>query len=178
MYAVIKTGGRQAKVREGDVLDVQRLRSDGEVTFEAILVVGDDGSILSGRDDLAKASVKAQVIGENRGKKVDVFHYRNKSGYRKSAGHRQTYTRIEITEISAPGLKAPAKKKPAAKKPATKPTAEKEAAAKPAPKKAPAKAPAKKAPAKPAAEKAAAKPAAEAEPKPKPKKKPLEAEDK
>ncbi|MEE9472730.1 MAG: 50S ribosomal protein L21, partial [Acidimicrobiia bacterium] len=92
MYAVIKTGGRQAKVREGDVLDVQRLRSDGEVTFEAILVVGDDGSILSGRDDLAKASVKAQVIGENRGKKVDVFHYRNKSGYRKSAGHRQTYT--------------------------------------------------------------------------------------
>lgn len=169
MYAVIKTGGRQAKVREGDVLDVQRLRSDGEVTFEAILVVGDDGSILSGRDDLAKASVKAQVIGENRGKKVDVFHYRNKSGYRKSAGHRQTYTRVEITEISAPGLKAPVKKKPAAKKPATKPTAEKEAAAKPAPKKAPAKAPAKK---------AAAKPAAEAEPKPKPKKKPPEAEDK
>ncbi len=173
MYAVIKTGGRQAKVREGDVLDVQRLRSDGEVTFEAILVVGDDGSILSGRDDLAKASVKAQVIGENRGKKVDVFHYRNKSGYRKSAGHRQTYTRVEITEISAPGLKAPAKKKPAAKKPATKPTAEKEAAAKPAPKKAPAKAPAKA-----AVKKAAAKPAAEAEPKPKPKKKPPEAEDK
>jgi large subunit ribosomal protein L21 len=173
MYAVIKTGGRQAKVREGDVLDVQRLRSDGEVTFEAILVVGDDGSILSGRDDLAKASVKAQVIGENRGKKVDVFHYRNKSGYRKSAGHRQTYTRVEITEISAPGLKAPAKKKPAAKKPATKPTAEKEVAAKPVPKKAPAKAPAK-----PAAKKAAAKPAAEAEPKPKPKKKPPEAEDK
>ncbi|MEE8492259.1 MAG: 50S ribosomal protein L21 [Acidimicrobiia bacterium] len=173
MYAVIKTGGRQAKVREGDVLDVQRLRSDGEVTFEAILVVGDDGSILSGRDDLAKASVKAQVIGENRGKKVDVFHYRNKSGYRKSAGHRQTYTRVEITEISAPGLKAPAKKKPAAKKPATKPTAEKEAAAKPAPKKAPAKAPAKK-----AAAKAPAKPAAEAESKPKPKKKPPEAEDK
>ena len=174
MYAVIKTGGRQAKVREGDVLDVQRLRSDGEVTFEAILVVGDDGSILSGRDDLAKASVKAQVIGENRGKKVDVFHYRNKSGYRKSAGHRQTYTRVEITEISAPGLKAPAKKKPA-----TKPTAEKEAAAKPAPKKAPAKAPAKKAAAKKAvAKKAAAKPAAEAEPKPKPKKKPPEAEDK
>lgn len=173
MYAVIKTGGRQAKVREGDVLDVQRLRSDGEVTFEAILVVGDDGSILSGRDDLAEASVKAQVIGENRGKKVDVFHYRNKSGYRKSAGHRQTYTRVEITEISAPGLKAPAKKKdaekPAAKKPATRPTAEKEAAAKPAPKKAPAKAPAKK---------AAAKPAAAAEPKPKPKKKPPEAEDK
>ena len=172
MYAVIKTGGRQAKVREGDVLDVQRLRSEGEVSFEPVLVVGDDGSVVSGRDDLAKASVKAQVIGENRGKKVDVFHYRNKSGYRKSAGHRQTYTRVEITEISAPGLKkAGAKTKKAADEPAADEAAEKPAADKAA---------------KPAAEKAAdkkagAKPeAAEAVPKPKPKpeKKAPEAEDK
>ena len=172
MYAVIKTGGRQAKVREGDVLDVQRLRSEGEVSFEPVLVVGDDGSVVSGRDDLAKASVKAQVIGENRGKKVDVFHYRNKSGYRKSAGHRQTYTRVEITEISAPGLKkAAAKTEEAADEPAADEAAEKPAADKAA----------KPAAQKAADEKAGAKPeAAEAppKPKPKPKKKAPEAEDK
>lgn len=116
MYAVIKTGGRQAKVREGDVLDVERLRAEGEVEFDAVLVVGDDGSVISDRDQLAKSAVKARVLGESRGKKVDVFHYRNKSGYRKSAGHRQTYTTVEITEISAPGAKkATAKKAPAKK---------------------------------------------------------------
>ena len=173
MYAVIKTGGRQAKVREGDVLDVQRLRSEGEVSFEPVLVVGDDGSVVSGRDDLAKASVKAQVIGENRGKKVDVFHYRNKSGYRKSAGHRQTYTRVEITEISAPGLKkAGAKTKKAADEPAADEAAEKPAADKAKP--AAEKAADKKAGAKPEAAEAAPKP----KPKPKPEKKAPEAEDK
>ena len=177
MYAVIKTGGRQAKVREGDVLDVQRLRSDGEVTFEPILVVGDDGSVVSGRADLAKSWVKAQVIGENRGKKVDVFHYRNKSGYRKSAGHRQTYTRVEITEISAPGLKASAEK-PAEKKAAAEPGAEKETAAQPTATKPAAKQPdAKKAALEETAE-APAEPKPEAKPKPVSKKKAPEAEDK
>jgi large subunit ribosomal protein L21 len=149
MYAVIKTGGRQAKVQEGDVLQVERMRAAGDVTFESVLIGDDDGTVITDRDALAKMPVKGKVLGEIRGKKVDVFHYRNKSGYRKSAGHRQTYTTIEITEIpGAPKKKAAAKKadKPAAEetaaekadKPATekKPAAKKAAEKKPAAKKA------------------------------------------
>lgn len=119
MYAVIKTGGRQAKVQEGDVLQVERLRTSGEVTFQPVLIAADDGTVITDREALADLSVKGRVLGEVRGKKVDVFHYRNKSGYRKSAGHRQTYTSVEITEIPGAGKK-PAAKKPAAEKPAAK----------------------------------------------------------
>ncbi|MBT8192925.1 MAG: 50S ribosomal protein L21 [Acidimicrobiia bacterium] len=148
MYAVIKTGGRQAKVQEGDVLQVERMRAAGDVTFESILISGDDGTVITDRDALAKMPVKGKVLGEIRGKKVDVFHYRNKSGYRKSAGHRQTYTTVEITEIpGAPKKKAAAKKadkpkaekKPAAKKPAAKKADEPKAEKKPAAKKSTAK---------------------------------------
>ncbi|MBT8203201.1 MAG: 50S ribosomal protein L21 [Acidimicrobiia bacterium] len=110
MYAVIKTGGRQAKVQEGDVLQVERLRATGEVEFEPVLIASDDGKVITDRDRLAKMMVKGKVIGEVRGKKVDVFHYRNKSGYRKSAGHRQTYTNVEITKIPKSARKASAKK--------------------------------------------------------------------
>ena len=117
MYAVIKTGGRQAKVEEGDVLQVERLRASGEVEFEPVLIAGDDGKIITDRDRLAKMMVKGKVLGEVRGKKVDVFHYRNKSGYRKSAGHRQTYTSVEITKIPKSARKA-ASKKAAEKAPA------------------------------------------------------------
>ena len=166
MYAVIKTGGRQAKVEEGDVLQVERLRGeDADVTFEPVLIGSEDGSVVTDRAELAKRLIKGKVLGETRGKKVDVFHYRNKSGYRKSAGHRQTYTEVEITEI--PGAKKATKKaaddkpaaakKPAAKKAAAeKKSAAKKAAAekKPAAKKAAAEK--KKAPAKPAAKKKAA----------------------
>ena len=110
MYAVIKTGGRQAKVQEGDVLQVERLRATKEVEFEPVLIAGDDGKIITDRDRLAKMMVKAKVLGEVRGKKVDVFHYRNKSGYRKSAGHRQTYTTVEITKIPKTARRASSKK--------------------------------------------------------------------
>jgi large subunit ribosomal protein L21 len=127
MYAVIKTGGRQAKVQEGDLLQVERLRATDEVEFEPVLIADDDGKVITDRDRLAKMAVKAKVVGEVRGKKVDVFHYRNKSGYRKSAGHRQTYTTVEITKIPKTARKAAAKKsddKPAAEK-AEKTTAKK-----------------------------------------------------
>ena len=98
--------------------------------FESVLIADDDGTVITDRDALAKMPVKGKVLGEIRGKKVDVFHYRNKSGYRKSAGHRQTYTTIEITEIPGAPKKKAAAKKPAAKKAAAaekKPTAEKPA---------------------------------------------------
>lgn len=124
MYAVIKAGGKQAKVQEGDVLQVERLRATDEVEFEPVLIAGDDGKLITDRDRLAKMMVKAKVIGEVRGKKVDVFHYRNKSGYRKSAGHRQTYTTVEITKIpKAASRKAATKKKAAESKAADDATA-------------------------------------------------------
>ena len=114
MYAIIRAGGKQAKVKSGDVIDIERVKTDDDkLTFEPLLVVDDDGNSFSDRSALAKASVTAKVLGESAGDKIDIFKYKNKSGYRRSQGHRQKYTRIEITGIKLP---AGAKKKTAAKK--------------------------------------------------------------
>jgi large subunit ribosomal protein L21 len=114
MYAIIRTGGKQAKVQSGDVIEIERIKADDDkLTFEPLLVVDDDGNAVSDRSALAKASVTAKVLGESAGPKVDIFKYKNKSGYRRRQGHRQKYTRIEITGIKLP---AAAKKKTAAKK--------------------------------------------------------------
>jgi len=125
MYAIIRAGGKQAKVHSGDVIEIERIKSgDEKLTFAPLLVVDDDGNTLSDRAVLAKASVTAKVLGEVAGEKIDIFKYKNKSGYRRRQGHRQKYTRIEITGIKLP---AAAKKKPAA---ATKATETKKPAAK------------------------------------------------
>jgi len=114
MYAIIRTGGKQAKVESGDVIDIERVKTDDEkLTFEPLLVVDDDGNAVSDRKALAKASVTAKVLGVSSGPKIDIFKYKNKSGYRRRQGHRQKYTRIEITGIKLP---AASKKKTAAKK--------------------------------------------------------------
>ena len=111
MYAIIRAGGKQAKVREGDVIDVERIRTAGdEVTFTPLLVVKEDGSVISERDDLGEISVVATVLGEHRGEKVEVFKYKNKTGYRRRQGHRQTYTTLQVTSIDVPGAKKAAKK--------------------------------------------------------------------
>jgi large subunit ribosomal protein L21 len=143
MYAIIRAGGKQSKVQSGDVLDIERVKGDEtELTFEPLLVVDDDGQAVSDQKALAKASVQAKILGESHGPKIDIFKYKNKTGYRRRQGHRQKYTRIEITDINLPGAKkaAPAKKaattkstedKPATKTPAAKkPAASKAAAAK------------------------------------------------
>jgi large subunit ribosomal protein L21 len=100
MYAIIRAGGKQSKVSEGDVLDVERLKETGEVTFTPLLIVKDDGTVVSDAKKLGKAKVTAEVMGEHRGDKVEVFKYKNKTGYRRSAGHRQTYTTIKIKKIT------------------------------------------------------------------------------
>ena len=113
MYAIIRAGGKQAKVQSGDVLDIERIKSaDDTITFAPLLVVDDDGNTLTDKSGLAKASVTAKVLGESSGEKIDIFKYKNKSGYRRRQGHRQKYTRIEITGIKMPGgsKKASAKK--------------------------------------------------------------------
>jgi large subunit ribosomal protein L21 len=103
MYAIIRAGGKQAKVSEGDVIDIERLKVTDEITFTPLLVVGDDGVVISDRDALSKSKVVAEVLGEHRGDKIEVFKYKNKTGYRRSQGHRQTYTTIRVTSIEAPG---------------------------------------------------------------------------
>jgi len=106
MYAIIRVGGKQAKVREGDVLDVERIKQTGPVTFRPLLVVGEDGTVVAERERLAEAAVTADVVGETRGPKIDIFKYKAKTGYRRRSGHRQTYTRIRITGISLPDAAA------------------------------------------------------------------------
>jgi large subunit ribosomal protein L21 len=98
MYAVIKTGGKQYRVEEGQRLDVERLGDADEVTLTPVLVVDGD-SVLATPAQLSGASVTARVVGAARGPKITGFTYKNKSNERKRWGHRQHYATIEITGI-------------------------------------------------------------------------------
>jgi large subunit ribosomal protein L21 len=99
MYAVIKTGGKQHKVKAGDVIEVEKLVNDGEpLTFQPILVVDDDGKTHVGQQ-AAGATVTATPLGEQKGDKIKVVKYRPKTGYSKKTGHRQMYTLLEIGGI-------------------------------------------------------------------------------
>jgi large subunit ribosomal protein L21 len=114
MYAVIKTGGKQHKVKAGDVIEVEKIVHDGEtLTFQPILVVDDDGKAHVGQE-AAKATVTATPVGEQKGDKVKVFKYRPKTGYSKKTGHRQMYTLLEIGEVKLGAAKRTAAKKAAA----------------------------------------------------------------
>jgi large subunit ribosomal protein L21 len=126
MYAVIKTGGKQHKVKAGDVIEVEYIHGVEEaVTFKPLLVVDDDGKTHVGKD-LDKAVVTAKAAGEQKGDKVKIFKYKNKTGYSRRAGHRQLMTLLEISDVS---LGATAAKKPAAKGAAEPAAAEAEAPA-------------------------------------------------
>jgi len=103
MYAVIKTGGKQYRVEEGQRLDVERVvgsEPDTQVSFAPVLVV-DGANVLATPSQLSGASVTARVVGEVKGPKITGFTYKPKSNQRKRWGHRQKYSVIEITGISA-----------------------------------------------------------------------------
>ncbi len=104
MYAVIKTGGKQERVEEGQTLSVERLgAAEGEeVNFQPVLLVAGD-SVLSTEAQLVGATVSARVIGEAKGPKIKGFTYKPKTRSRKAWGHRQKYTTIEITGIRISG---------------------------------------------------------------------------
>ncbi|MGH2722445.1 MAG: 50S ribosomal protein L21 [Actinomycetota bacterium] len=108
MYAVIKTGGKQYRVAEGDVIEVEYLKNaEGTATFTPILVVDDAGHTTIGAKDLKPYTVTAKVLGEAKGDKVTSFKYRNKTGYASKSGHRQVHSVIEIVSIGTAGA-APA----------------------------------------------------------------------
>ncbi len=101
MYAVIKSGGKQYRVAQGERLDVELLGQDeGQVSLTPVLLI-DGQTVISAPDDLAAASVTANVVGLAKGPKISGFRYKNKSNQRKRWGHRQAYATIEITGISA-----------------------------------------------------------------------------
>lgn len=99
MYAVIRTGGKQHRVEEGQTLDIELIGDDENVTLKPVLLVDGD-NVLAKPSELAKATVTAKVLGESKGPKINGFTYKNKSNNRKRWGHRQRYTTIEITGIS------------------------------------------------------------------------------
>lgn len=99
MYAVVETGGKQYRVRQGQRVEVERVGEPGsEVSLRPVLLVDDD-TVLATPADLASASVSAVVIDEHRGPKIRGFTYKSKSNQRRRWGHRQTLATIEITDI-------------------------------------------------------------------------------
>lgn len=130
MYAIIRAGGKQAKVRSGDVIEVERVKNAADtIEFRPLLVVDDEGATHSDASTLEGAKVLAKVLGEVKGDKVDIFKYKNKTGYRRRMGHRQTYTQLEITDISLKSATKAQSKKSQSKKPQSSGTGKDEAPA-------------------------------------------------
>ena len=103
MYAVIVTGGKQYKVAEGDTLFVEKLNAEegSAVTFDQVLMVGEGDSVTVGAPMVDGAKVEAKVVKNGKAKKIYVFKMKRKKNERTKKGHRQPYTKIEITKINA-----------------------------------------------------------------------------
>ena len=130
MYAVIKTGGKQYRVREGDTLRVEKLAAEagGTVQFDQVLMVGEGDDVKVGTPYLSGSAVSATVISQGRADKIKVVKFKRRKNYLRQNGHRQAFTEVEITKIGAASKTAA----PTAEaKPAAKPKAEPKADAKP-----------------------------------------------
>src|SRR5215207_3152123 len=101
-YAIFKTGGKQYRVAEGDVIEVEKLDVEAgkDATFSDVLFIG-DGSKIKTAGDLKGASVVAEVLDQVKAKKVVAFKYRRRKGYHRTVGHRQKLTRVKIKSIAA-----------------------------------------------------------------------------
>lgn len=102
MYAIIETGGKQYRVQEGDVIFVEKLdlSKDATAQFDVLLLGKEDG-VTVGKPVVSGAKVSAKVLGQVKGEKIIVFKYKSKKNYRRKQGHRQPYTKLEITGITA-----------------------------------------------------------------------------
>lgn len=100
MYAIVRSGGRQHKVAEGDVVAVDKI--DGEIGSSVQLtplMVVDGENVTTDKDQLGKVSVTAEILGQTKGPKIRIFKYKNKTGYSRRQGHRQRYTQVKVTGI-------------------------------------------------------------------------------
>jgi large subunit ribosomal protein L21 len=168
MYAVFRSGGKQYRAAKGDVLRLEKIEADegATISFEDVLLIGEGADIKVGNPILSGSSVSGKVVRQGKSKKVSVVKFKRRQNYLRQGTHRQFFTEVEITDISASGSKkatakkaaptkaAPKKADDAADAPAAKKAAPKKAAAKKATKKA---APKKAAAKKKAAKKTAAK---------------------
>ena len=102
MYAIVKTGGKQYKVAEGDVITIEKLdQAPGSaVRFPALLLVDGD-TMTHAADALALVSVTGEIVAQTKGPKIKIHKYKNKTGYHKRMGHRQKLTEVKITAVSA-----------------------------------------------------------------------------
>jgi large subunit ribosomal protein L21 len=104
VYAIVRCGGRQERASVDDVLTVDKLAGEigSSVTLPAVLVV-DDGKVVSDPAEVGGYQVTAEILGTAAGPKINMIHFRNKTGYRRRLGHRQKYTQVRITGIAAAG---------------------------------------------------------------------------
>ena len=100
MYAIIATGGKQYRVSEGDVIYIEKIDAqvDSTVSFD-VLLMGNDGDVKIGTPVVEGVKVEGKVDGQIRGEKIVVYKYKSKKNYRRKQGHRQPYTKVEITKI-------------------------------------------------------------------------------
>ena len=125
MYAVIESCGKQYKVAEGDVVFFEKLDAEEgkKVSFDKVILVSNDGKVEVGNPYVKGVKVEGKVVSHGKAKKIIVFKMKAKKNYRRKQGHRQPYTKVEITAIKTPAEKATEKKaEEAEKKPATKKT--------------------------------------------------------
>lgn len=103
MYAVIKTGGKQYRVQAGDVIYVEKLPADADdtVVFADVLAIGEEGKVKVGSPYVKGATVTGTVVKNGKGKKLNIITYKPKKGSVRRIGHRQPYTKVEITDIAA-----------------------------------------------------------------------------
>jgi large subunit ribosomal protein L21 len=102
VYAIVRSGGQQQKVAVGDVIEIDKVEgaAGDSVTLPVVMLV-DGEKVTATADDLAKATVTAEVVGPTKGPKITILKYKNKTGYRKRQGHRQKYTQVKVTGINA-----------------------------------------------------------------------------
>ncbi len=107
MYAIIEACGKQYKVAEGDVVFFEKLDAEEgkKVTFDKVILVSDDKKVQVGNPYVKGIKVEGKVVSHGKGKKILVFKYKAKKNYRRTQGHRQPYTKVEITNIKLPAAK-------------------------------------------------------------------------
>ena len=111
MYAIIESCGKQYKVAEGDIVFFEKLdvEEGKKVTFDNVVLVSDDKKVEVGAPYVKGVKVEGKVVSHGKGKKILVYKYKAKKNYRRTQGHRQPYTKVEITKIKTPAEKAEAK---------------------------------------------------------------------